>query len=66
MGGSILIDPSTHRIVLPNLENKSDFDLFAVGAMTRGQIIDASMALGLARSTDTVSKLLIQKISDLV
>lgn len=67
MGGSLLIDPLTHRIVRTKSEEdvKSDFDLFAVGAMTRGQIIDASMALGLARSTETVSKLVIEKLSDL-
>ena len=65
--GSVLIDPFTHRTVLPpSAENiQSDFDLFAVGAMTRGQIIDASMAHGLARSTETVSKILIQKVSDM-
>ena len=66
-GGSILIDPLTHRVVRPHSASgiKSDFDIYAVGAMTRGQIIDASMALGLARSTETVAKLLIEKLFDL-
>jgi uncharacterized NAD(P)/FAD-binding protein YdhS len=64
--GSILIDPRTHRVVQPDSENgrKSDLQLYAVGAMTRGQIIDASMAYGLARSTETVAHLLIQRLSD--
>ncbi len=65
--GSILIDPCTHQVLQPDSENgkKSALQLFAVGAMTRGQIIDASMALGLARSTETVAKLLIEKLSRL-
>ncbi|NNK56338.1 MAG: hypothetical protein HKP44_03375 [Desulfofustis sp.] len=65
-GGSIQIDPHTHRIVLPHSAEgkKSELDLFAVGAMTRDQIIDASMAHGLARSTETIARFLIQKLSD--
>ena len=56
--GSILIDPDTHRVVLPAADcaRNHDLHLFAVGAMTRGQIIDSSMALGLARSTAKVAK----------
>jgi uncharacterized NAD(P)/FAD-binding protein YdhS len=66
VGGSLLIDPLTHRIIEPHSakNEQTDFDLFAVGAMTRGQIIDASMAHGLARSTETVARLLIEKMSD--
>jgi hypothetical protein len=66
-GGSIRIDPLTHRVVRTHSASDitSDFDIYAVGAMTRGQIIDASMALGLARSTETVATLLIKKLSGL-
>ena len=65
--GSILIDPDTHRVVHTDPENgdNANIELFAVGAMTRGQIIDASMAYGLARSTQTIANLLIKKLSDL-
>ena len=56
--GSILIAPDTHLVVQPRSSNggTQDVQLFAVGAMTRGQIIDSSMALGLARSTAKVAE----------
>jgi len=57
--GSILIDPDTHLVIQPRSGNGGgtpDVELFAVGAMTRGQIIDSSMALGLARSTAKVAE----------
>ena len=59
--GSILIDPDTHRVVVPEADNiiNPNLHFFAVGAMTRGQIIDSSMALGLARSTAAVAENLI-------
>lgn len=64
--GSVLVDPETHRLVRPNKStttadslDQGEIDLFAVGAMTRGQIIDSSMAYGLARSTATIADLLI-------
>jgi hypothetical protein len=65
-GGSLLIDPHTHRLVRPRtaLEETSVLDLFAVGAMTRGQIIDSSMAHGLARSTKVVADLIMQRVLD--
>lgn len=67
--GSVLIDPATHR-VLPSASmsaryasiQENDFDLFAVGAMTRAQMIDASMAYGLARSTADIAAQLIRKM----
>ena len=66
--GSILIDPDTHLVVQPRSGNGGtpDVQLFAVGAMTRGQIIDSSMAYGLARSTAAVAENLISihKIMD--
>lgn len=65
--GSVLIDPDTHRVIpaRPGHGGTSDLQLFAVGAMTRGQIIDASMAHGLARSTETVAQQLIDQLSGL-
>jgi len=64
--GSILIDPDTHRVVVPAADSASnpDLHLFAVGAMTRGQIIDSSMAYGLARSTKIVTDFLIDRLKD--
>ena len=66
--GSILIDPDTHRVVHTDPEHggNAGIELFAVGAMTRGQIIDASMAYGLARSTQRIANLLIKRLSDLL
>ncbi len=62
--GSILIDPDTHQVVVPKADNiiNTDLHLFAVGAMTRGQIIDSSMAYGLARSTARVAECVIEKL----
>ncbi len=67
--GSIVINPETHRVLRPDsLSSRSGwlrdagFDLFAVGAMTRSQIIDASMANGLARSTAVITRQLIEKL----
>ena len=62
--GSILIDPDTHRVVVASADSASnpDLHLFAVGAMTRGQIIDSSMALGLARSTKIVTNFLMDRL----
>jgi len=62
--GSILIDPDTHRVVVASTDSTSNpnLHLFAVGAMTRGQIIDSSMALGLARSTAKVAICIIEKL----
>ncbi len=61
--GSILVDPDTHRVLPPTGQKAAaGIDLFAIGAMTRGQIIDASMAYGLARSTATVADCLINRL----
>ena len=64
--GSMLVDPDTHRVVVPETDTgaNSGHDLFAVGAMTRGQIIDTSMAYGLARSTARVAKYLVKMIEN--
>ena len=63
--GTILIDPNTHRVLQPGsgAPNFSRGTLYAVGAMTRGQIIDASMAHGLARSTATIADELVNRLT---
>jgi hypothetical protein len=48
---SIQIDPRTHRVVMPDFGSA----VYAIGAMTRSQIIDTSMAHGIACSTETVA-----------
>ena len=61
--GSIIVDPDTHRVIQPGSEEPDpDRDFFAVGAMTRGQMIDASMAEGLATSTAAIVDLFIAKL----
>ena len=58
---TIQIDPQTHRVVLPDFGPRSA--VYAVGAMTRGQIIDASMAHGISCSTATIAENLLQILS---
>ena len=55
--GSVWIDPRTHRIRRTGRAGQliTSKTIYAVGAMTRGQIIDASMARGIAVSTETVA-----------
>ena len=48
---TIRIDPQTHRVVLPDFGST----VYAVGAMTRSQIIDTSMAHAISCSTATVA-----------
>jgi uncharacterized NAD(P)/FAD-binding protein YdhS len=55
--GSIWIDPETHHVIRQasdNIPTKSKA-IYAVGAMTRGQIIDASMAHGIVQSTARIA-----------
>jgi len=55
--GSIWIDPETHQIMQIGPDNtvtRSSF-IYAVGAMTRGQIIDASMARGIVQATARIA-----------
>ncbi len=56
--GSIRIDPNSHRIVAagPGAAAVPSPFIYAVGAMTRNQIIDASMAYGIARSTAVIAE----------
>jgi hypothetical protein len=58
---SVWIDPNTHRImqVDPRGTVRKSRYFYAVGAMTRGQIIDVSMARGLTRSTDRIAEQLV-------
>ena len=55
--GSIWIDPATHRIMQMGPENQltGSSTIYAVGAMTRGQIIDASMARGIVQATARIA-----------
>jgi uncharacterized NAD(P)/FAD-binding protein YdhS len=48
---TIRIDPRTHRVILPDFESA----VYAIGAMTRSQIIDTSMAHGISCSTARVA-----------
>lgn len=56
--GSILIDPKTHRVQRRGADGSLHLSmrLYAVGAMTRGQMIDASMARGLVLSTAGIAE----------
>lgn len=55
--GSVWIDLETHRVVRKGTDQKRSISerIYAVGAMTRGQIIDASMAYASAASTHTIA-----------
>ena len=55
--GSIWIDPETHHIMQIGPEKKATKSnaIYAVGAMTRGQIIDASMVRGIAQATSRIA-----------
>jgi uncharacterized NAD(P)/FAD-binding protein YdhS len=55
--GSIWIDPETHHIMQmgPDKKVTKSNAIYAVGAMTRGQIIDASMARGIVQATSRIA-----------
>ena len=55
--GSIWIDPETHHIMQMGPEKKvtQSKAIYAVGAMTRGRIIDAGMARGIAPATSRIA-----------
>ena len=55
--GSMWIDPTTHQIMrlAPDRTTNRSNGIYAVGAMTRGQIIDASMAHGIVQSTAKIA-----------
>jgi uncharacterized NAD(P)/FAD-binding protein YdhS len=60
--GSVWIDPETHAVMQIDTSgaHKPSERIFAVGAMTRGQIINASMAQGLAESANRIVNSLMQ------
>ena len=55
--GSIWIDPATHQIMQmgPGGKITKSKAVYAVGAMTRGQIIDASMVRGIVQATSRIA-----------
>jgi len=63
--GSIWIDPETHRVMQMEPENKATKSsvIYAAGAMTRGQIIDASMARGIVQATSRIADDLVDYIT---
>jgi uncharacterized NAD(P)/FAD-binding protein YdhS len=63
--GSIWIDPASHLIMIRNKDGSivRSHAIYAVGAMTRGQILDASMAYGIARSTAKIAGDLVDSLT---
>ncbi|MGB5984549.1 MAG: FAD/NAD(P)-binding protein [Desulfobacterales bacterium] len=55
-GEGIRINPRSHRVRVSPHRWPHTPELYAVGAMTRNQIIDASMAQGICRSTATIAR----------
>jgi len=55
--GSVWIDPGSHKIIKMGSDNTITLSnaIYAVGAMTRGQIIDASMARSIVQSTARIA-----------
>jgi uncharacterized NAD(P)/FAD-binding protein YdhS len=66
--GSMWIDPKTHQIMRQSPDKKTTkIDaLYAVGAMTRGQIIDTSTAYGIVQSTCSVAEGLINDLKKIL
>lgn len=62
--GSIWIDPATHRVkqVGPDGTITTSNAIYAVGAMTRGQIINASMVSGIVEATSRIADDLIKDL----
>ncbi len=63
--GSLWVDPDTHCVLRTGEDGNTiaSNTLYAVGAMTRGQIIDASMAHGSAVSTYRIAQDWVTQIS---
>ena len=59
--GSIWIDTETHHIMQRGSDHRVTRSgrIYAVGAMTRGQIIDASMARGIVQATSRIANNLV-------
>jgi uncharacterized NAD(P)/FAD-binding protein YdhS len=62
--GSMWINPKTHHTIRKVSSKKTTESnrIYAVGAMTRGQIIDASMAHGIAQSTAKIANSLVDDL----
>jgi len=62
--GTALIDPETNLIMQKGPGNRwsRSSSIYAVGAMTRGQIIDASMARSIVRSTCRIADDLVEHL----
>jgi uncharacterized NAD(P)/FAD-binding protein YdhS len=65
MAGSVWIDTGTHQIMKVSNDGSTtrSENIYAVGAMTRGQIIDASMANGSVRSTAAIARIVIDYLT---
>jgi len=63
--GSIWIDPDTHHIMQkgPHERLTKSSRIYAAGAMTRGQIINASMADGIVQATSMIADDLVTYLS---
>jgi uncharacterized NAD(P)/FAD-binding protein YdhS len=63
--GSVWIDPETHQIIQmrPGKATTTSSGIYAVGAMTRGQIINTSMAQGIVEATSRIADDLIQYLT---
>ena len=63
--GSIWIDPDTYHIrqIGPDEKLSISSQIYAVGAMTRGQIINASMAHGIVQATSRIADDLVTYLS---
>jgi uncharacterized NAD(P)/FAD-binding protein YdhS len=58
------LDPSKIRIdIYERQEITKSSDLYAVGAMTRGQIIDASMARGIVKAASRIADELVHYLT---
>ena len=68
MAGSVWIDTGTHQIMKVSNDGSTtrSENIYAVGAMTRGQIIDASMANGSVRSTAAIARIVIDYLLSLI
>jgi uncharacterized NAD(P)/FAD-binding protein YdhS len=66
--GSIWIDPETYQLMQIGPDNtvtRSSL-IYAVGAMTRGQIIDASMARGIVQATSRIADDLVNYLTRII
>ncbi|MBT8351269.1 MAG: FAD/NAD(P)-binding protein, partial [Deltaproteobacteria bacterium] len=64
--GSIWIDPETHQIMKKGPDKKitKSNTIYAAGAMTRGQIIDASTVSGIVQATALIAENLVKDLME--